>query len=447
MTNQSVVNRDDIFSVPAWQSEIDEVFAPSWLFVGHESEVPEAGNYVTRMMANDPVILVRSHSNELRVLLNSCAHRGTQLCRADVGATSHFKCMYHGWTYDTDGKLRGVPGLRQWYRPEFDRSEHGLRNARVASFHGLIFATWQPDGPSLGEFLGEFSFYLEALMARPTNGWEVVGEPLRWVSQTNWKVSVENFGMDSLHLGTLHENPGRLGIFGGTDQEPVAITSVCNNGHGIEATKFMDAGDERAFPGYPEELWPQFVSNLSDDQAWYVSNNLVCKGNIFPNLSFIDLFHDYTGDPATPPAVAAKMLRLVRPTSPMASEVWMWILVPTDAPTEWKRWSQESLIRTLGVSGTFEPDDLENTAAISNANSGSFAKQWDMLFLAGEHLQPQVTVDDRSLPGQVFVCSANTESMQRGFYHELRSRMRAHRVNASASTTSLESTSLEGDPA
>ena len=434
----TVVRREDIFSPAAWQAEVETLFPESWLFIGHTSEVPEPGNYVTRMMANDPVLLVRSHSGELRVLLNSCAHRGTQLCRADLGATSHFKCMYHGWTYDTDGRLRGVPGLRQWYQPDFDRSQHSLRNARVEVFHDLVFATWNIQGPDLATYFGDFAFYLEALMARPTGGWEVLGEPLRWVSQTNWKISVENFGMDSLHLGTLHENPGRLGIFGGTDQEPVAVTSVCHNGHGIEATKFMDAGEERAFPGYPEELWDDFVTNLSSDQAWFVANNLVCKGNVFPNLSFIDLFHDYTGDPSTPPAVAAKMLRLVRPTGPLASEVWMWILVPREAPDEWKRWSQESLIRTLGVSGTFEPDDLENTAAISSANSGTVAQRWDMLFLAGEHLEAVTSVEGRNLPGNVFVCSANTESMQRGFYSEWRSRLATAATRGSSTTAGAD---------
>lgn len=418
-----VISRSQIFSDESYRRELDEVFADSWLFVGHESEIPEPGDYVTRKMAADPVILVRARSGEIRVLLNSCAHRGTQLCRADVGNADAFQCMYHGWTYDTDGRLRGVPGLRQWYPPDFRRSDHGLRRARVGVFQGLVFATWNSGGPSLEDYLGEFGWYLRALFGRADSGWEAVGEPLRWISRTNWKISVENFGMDSLHLGTLHENPTRLGIFGATDQQPTAITSVCAGGHGIEATKLIDPSGARSFPGYPEELWAEFERNLSDDAAWYASNNLVCKGNVFPNLSFIDLFHDYTGDPSAPPAVAATMLRLVHPAGPFSSEVSMWILVPRDADERWKRWSQDSLVRTLGVSGTFEPDDLENTAAISAANTGRQAGRWDMLFAAGEHYGVQGEVNGHTLPGQVIVSSMNAESMQRNFYAELDRRL------------------------
>jgi PAH dioxygenase large subunit len=418
-----IVSRQRIFSDESYERELDEVFAGSWLFVGHESEIPAPGDYVTRKMAADPVVVVRALSGEIRVLLNSCAHRGTQLCRADVGNTSHFRCMYHGWTYDTDGRLRGVPGLRQWYSPDFQRSGHGLRRARVGVFQGLVFATWNEDAPSLDDYLGDFGWYLQALFGRASAGWEVIGEPLRWISRTNWKISVENFGMDSLHLGSLHENSIRLGIFGATDQQPTAITSVCAGGHGIEATKLIDPAGARSYPGYPEELWPEFEENLSASAAWYASNNLVCKGNVFPNLGFIDLFHDYTGDPSTPPAVAATMLRLVHPTGPYRSEVSMWILVPRDADEQWKRWSQDSLVRTLGVSGTFEPDDLENTAAISAANAGRLARRWDMLFVAGEHYAAQDEIDGHDLPGHVIVSAMNTESMQRNFYQELDRRL------------------------
>ncbi len=418
-----VISRSDIFAKERHTAELEHIFDQGWLFIGHESEIPEPGSYVARMMALDPVILVRSLSGELRVLLNSCAHRGTQLCRSDLGTTSHFRCMYHGWTYDTDGRLRGVPGLRQWYPESFDRAEHRLRSARVETIEGLVFATWNTGGPSLADYLGEFSFYIHALLGRTTHGWEAVGEPLRWQSGTNWKISVENFGMDSLHLGTLHESPGRLGIFGATDQPPTAITCVCPGGHGIEATKIINGSGALAFPGYPEEYWPEFAANLDEAQAWFVANNLVCKGNVFPNLSFIDLFHDYTGDPTTPPEVAATMLRLVQPIAPHKSEVWMWILVPVDADPQWKRWSQESLIRTLGVSGTFEPDDLENTASISVVNAASFARDWDMQFVAGAHLEAMKEVEGHHLPGEVFACSANTESIQRGFYAEWRRRL------------------------
>jgi PAH dioxygenase large subunit len=425
------IPRTDLFTVDRSDDELDRVFRTSWLFVAHESEIPTPGSYVTRRMATDPVIVVRNPAGEVRVLRNSCAHRGTQLCRADVGVTSGFRCMYHGWTYDTDGRLRGLPGLRKWYPPDFDRAAHGLVTARAESFHGLVFATWDTDAPPLREYLGDLAFYLEALFARAEGGWEAMGEPLRWLSRTNWKVSVENFGMDSLHLAHLHAGPAKLGIFTSDGATPTAYTVVCGSGHAAAATKLPVEGG-RTYPGYPEELWPGFDAALSPEQAWFVSNNLVTKGNVFPNLSFIDLVHAYTGDPEAPP-VAGTMLRQVHPVDAYTSEVSMWILVPRDAPDRWKRWSQESLIRTLGVSGTFEPDDLENTTAVSAGNRGIRGRDDDLLFVAGAHLAPTEAVDGVRLPGEVYVCSINTELMQRGFFTEWYRRMESAPVRAGAS--------------
>ncbi|MGY1634745.1 Rieske 2Fe-2S domain-containing protein [Geodermatophilus sp. SYSU D01186] len=410
------LRRDSVFSPAVHDQELPAVFGDSWLYVGHESEVPDNGSYVTRRMGDDEVILCRSTTGELRVMLNSCSHRGTQLCRADLGTTSVFRCMYHGWAYDTNGNLRGMPGLRQHYPRDLDRGAHGLTQARVSAFCGLVFATWAQDGPSLEDYLGDMAFYLEALFGRGSAGWETVGEPLRWRTTCNWKLSVENFGMDSLHVDGLHASAGKLGIFGPAGAVPTAYSVVTRGGHGIAATKLPSDG-EPSYPGYPEDLWPEFAGSGTPAQRWFVSDNIVCKGNVFPNFSFIDLVHHHTGDPDAPP-VAATMLRLAQPLGPFATEVWMWVLVPRGVSPTWRRWSQESLVRTLGVSGTFEPDDLENAASVSSVNRGTRVRKKDFLFLAGSHLEPRSVVEGHELPGAVYVAPVNTEVLQRAFLAE-----------------------------
>ena len=88
--------------------EMDRIFKHCWQYLAHESEIPEPGDYVTRKMGRDKVIVTRSEDGEIRVFLNTCRHRGVPLCRADEGNASHYRCSYHGWTYANTGELRGV---------------------------------------------------------------------------------------------------------------------------------------------------------------------------------------------------------------------------------------------------------------------------------------------------------------------------------------------------
>ena len=132
-----------LFNDPqVYQRELETIFERCWQCVGHASEVPEPGDYVTRYLGPDPVIVVRSEDSQVRVLLNVCRHRGMRICRSDLGNSAHFRCPYHGWTYRNDGQLTGVPYQQLAYGDTLDRTAIQLREARVAEYGGLIFATW-----------------------------------------------------------------------------------------------------------------------------------------------------------------------------------------------------------------------------------------------------------------------------------------------------------------
>ena len=97
--------------------ERDRLFARSWVFLAHESEIPDPGDYVVRRVLADSFIVARDESGVVRVMFNMCLHRGMQVCRAEMGNASHFRCPYHAWTYRNDGRLAGLPfhagGLRR----------------------------------------------------------------------------------------------------------------------------------------------------------------------------------------------------------------------------------------------------------------------------------------------------------------------------------------------
>src|ERR1700678_2358886 len=108
-----------------FELEAERVFGRSWVFVGHESEIPAAGDYVVRRVLKDSFIVVRDEEGQIRAHFNMCLHRGMQVCRAEMGNASHFRCPYHGWSYRNDGRLTGLPFHQDAYGGEAGFSRKG----------------------------------------------------------------------------------------------------------------------------------------------------------------------------------------------------------------------------------------------------------------------------------------------------------------------------------
>ena len=104
LVSRAIFSDHEIF-----RRERDLVFAPSWLFVGHESQLPNNNDFFVSQAGHDPVIVTRDASGTVRVMLNSCRHRGMPVCRYDQGNAENFTCAYHNWAYANDGSLAGVP--------------------------------------------------------------------------------------------------------------------------------------------------------------------------------------------------------------------------------------------------------------------------------------------------------------------------------------------------
>ena len=141
-----------------YRLEQERIFAKCWLYLGHETALPENQSFLTTTMGEDPVIVVRDKTGRLRAFLNSCSHRGAKVCRVDSGTARFFKCPYHAWTFSTEGELIAVPRIGPVYGEALDRSQHGLREVpHVESFHGMVFGSWDPDAPTLREYLGDMA--------------------------------------------------------------------------------------------------------------------------------------------------------------------------------------------------------------------------------------------------------------------------------------------------
>jgi phenylpropionate dioxygenase-like ring-hydroxylating dioxygenase large terminal subunit len=183
------ISREIFVDANIYRQELDKVFTRAWLLVGHESLVPNPGDFYTSRMGEESVILCRDKKGEIHVFLNSCRHRGMKVCRYEQGNTSLFTCPYHSWTYTTDGKLQGVPLHRTLYDGVLDREANSLVSvAKLCNYKGSIWATWDKDAPDFLTYLGNAKIHLDqALDCRDgrEGGSEVIGVH-KWVFPANW---------------------------------------------------------------------------------------------------------------------------------------------------------------------------------------------------------------------------------------------------------------------
>lgn len=379
-----------IFSDPAiYEREVEHIFNRCWLFLGHETELPQPGDYVTRPMGDDHVIVVRGEDGILRAFLNSCMHRGTQLCRADAGKAKRFTCPYHAWTYDTKGTL-----LRTSFDHYYKREEFSQLNlvpvTQLETYAGLIFATWDSDAPPLQTYLGDITWYLDILFQRSPAGMAVLGPPQRWVVETNWKVPALNFGTDTQHAIRAHYGPLAIGEqYGGISSR--VLMELSKNapqisfpgGHGCILIPTPEEMPD--YLGFPPELVPDYERLLKPEQYAFLRRLFVSVGTIFPYLSWIQIL--LATVPEKPP-ISFLSLRSWQPLGPHKIELRSWYFVEQEASPEWKAEALKCGIQNFAMSGLFEEDDAEIWASIVQGTKGSIARRHMSDFRAGFDMQP-----------------------------------------------------------
>ncbi|MGB6965915.1 MAG: Rieske 2Fe-2S domain-containing protein [Xanthobacteraceae bacterium] len=198
-----------LYNDPAiFELELERIFGTAWIYVGHESQVKNPGDYFSTFIGKKPVVLVRDADGEIRVIHNQCAHRGSLVVANDKGNTDEFQCCYHGWTYHLDGRLKAVP-LQNGYPPDFDPKNPKTamtRVPRVKSYRGFVFASGAEDGPSLEDFLGHMATSFDDMVDRAPGGEiEVAGGVFKHGYNGNWKIYLENL-CDAAHPIFTHRS-------------------------------------------------------------------------------------------------------------------------------------------------------------------------------------------------------------------------------------------------
>ena len=382
-----------------YEEELQSVFGRCWLYLAHEDQIAEPGDFVTAYMGEDHVIVIRATNGDIHAFLNTCRHRGKRVCQADCGNAASFTCTYHGWVYGNDGRLLGVPREVDLYRSTLEKKDWGLVPVpRVESYKGLIFGNLDADAVGLPEYLGSMALSLDYIADRREGGIEIVPGVHKFMVGTNWKLCAENFAGDNYHTEPTHLSVLTSGFFGPSaalgDQFPLSLRHA--NGHG--SMLFMPGVITAPMPelrAYEEQILEEAQRRVGPQ---LLTKGLPLVGNVFPNFSFV-------GPPLS-------SIRVWHPRGPGKTETWSWVFVDKNAPAEIKELTRLHSIRNASVSGVVEPDDLENWNQCFAASKTPAASRLDFNYQLGLGRE---TYDDEL---SAWVTIDSSEGNQRGFYDE-----------------------------
>jgi phenylpropionate dioxygenase-like ring-hydroxylating dioxygenase large terminal subunit len=273
LVQEDRVHRDLYLSAELFALEQRHFFANTWLYVGHASQVPAAGDFVAVELAGRPLLMVRQGDGGIRVLNNRCAHKGTQLVTdASGNVNKFFRCPYHAWTYKLDGSPLAVP-LKNGYegtRLKDCESGQGMGALKhVAVYRDFVFARLNDGGPDFHAYFGDVLGAIDNLVDRsPVGQLRVEGGVLRNIVHCNWKMYLENIN-DTVHPLSTHESATQAAnmLWRGQPADapkPMAMEQILPFGSGYD---FFDRMGGRVYPNGHSMLGVNFSIHSSYAQV------------------------------------------------------------------------------------------------------------------------------------------------------------------------------------
>jgi benzoate/toluate 1,2-dioxygenase alpha subunit len=205
-TSTFKVDRGVYLEQSLFDQEMLRIFEGSWIYLCHESEIPNAGDYVSVYMGRQPVVVNRRKDGTIGGFVNACSHRGTVLAPLRKGTARNFTCRFHGWTYNDSGRCIKIKNEAAGAYPENAEGTAGAHLKMipcVESYKGFVFGSLSPDVGSLKSSLGAAAVWVDLLTDQSPDGLEVLPGESTYIIRGNWKMGGEN-GVDGYHVSTVH---------------------------------------------------------------------------------------------------------------------------------------------------------------------------------------------------------------------------------------------------
>ncbi|MPZ15563.1 MAG: Rieske 2Fe-2S domain-containing protein [Chloroflexi bacterium] len=402
LVNEDAVHRRLYTDSNIFAEEMRRIFGRTWVFIGHESEVPNPGDFKTGDLAGQPTIMVRHANGEIHVLFNRCRHRGAMVCAHATGNASYFQCPYHAWVYKTNGDLALVPNV-ELFGSDFQLADWGLVHVpRVDSYGGFVFASLSPEGISLDEHLGRAKHYIDVMVGRAPFGAIQATQALRYEYPGNWKFQIENMS-DNYHATYVHASAfgvradmgqnGAAHVFGNApnNQEQARIERSFGHGHGV-----LDYQGTRLLVTEPDR-YPAYFAALRERRGEARARELARTDlhvMIYPNLILHTNYNHY---------------RVIRPLAVDHTEINTYPCRLVGAPDEVNEALVAASALHVSPAGRVQVDDLEAFSRVQRGLAVE-AAEWVLFKMRGvdEHVNEYGELECRFL----------SEMIPRGYYRE-----------------------------
>lgn len=395
-----LLDREALVSEQVLRDEMEKIFSTCWIYVGHASEVPNPGDFHTRRVAGRPVIFGRDAKGEVRCFFNTCRHRGALVCTERKGNRRRFNCVYHGWIYNNTGELARVPG-EEAYTESFDQGGLALKQpAKFDQYRDFWFLNLDPDAPSLKDYLGKATDYIDLIVDQsPSGTMEVIHGTQEYDVQANWKLMVEN-SVDDYHLPSTHSTWLNYMSNSGVKVEPPKEASLVlpTKGLAIDLGNGHFTTDNINFRGRPVAAWIPIYGEDAKPEMEAIRKEIVercgperaariCDTNrnlvIFPNLVLND------GSSVT--------IRTFYPDGVNKMAVTAWALGPKEESKSARARRLDAFLTFYGPGGFATPDDVEALELVQQGLANWQDDRWSEMSRGMGRENEQLNSDEHHL--------------------------------------------------
>ena len=415
------VDRSVYLDPDVFEAEMACLFEGGWIYLCHESQLKNAGDYFTTQMGRQPVFIVRKRDGGLGGYINACPHRGATLALLQQGNVGAFTCRFHGWSFAHDGRCISVKNEPTGdYLHDQVKENSGLTAiARLESYRGFVYGSLRADVAPLSDFLGATRPWIDLLVDQSPQGLEVLPGSSTYVIRGNWKMQAEN-GVDGYHVSTVHRvfaqtminREAKLGLSGMARTEAGRLTGDVasggfdfDNGHMAIWAKHTDP-TRRPLYAQKERLEREFPPAKVE---WMLNRgrNLF----LFPNMLLMD-------NPST-------QVRTIQPITPDRAEVTVRVIAPVgerQAERSARLRKFEDFYLTTGMATS---DDLAALEATHNGGYGRAARWNDLSRGLKTVMHGAENADSMAIGSQPRSSSNNWDhdTFYHGFYRTWKARL------------------------